>query len=188
VAGRTVPTDLIADDTGTVVVNNAHLGVGADASRSATKWKPRLGRLGYAVGALQAGLNPQFIKVDVTVDGRRLVRRRRIAQVAIGNGPSVGGGTRLIPGAKPGDGQLVVIVARGRSRWTRLAYLARLRGGTHHQMKEVDRAWGREVRVEGETFYVVTDGEIEGPCDRRTWKLHPGILEMYLPDGGAPAE
>ena len=186
VAGRTVPTDLIVDDTDLVVVNNAHLGIGAEASRAATKWKPRLGRLGYAAGALSAGYRPKFVKVRVSVDGGVVVPNRRVAQVAIGNGALVGGGTELIPGANPDSGHLVVIVSRARSAWTRLAYLARLRTGKHHLMKEVDRTVGRTVTVEGERFWLISDGEISGPHRRRSWELRPGALQMYLPAGGEP--
>jgi YegS/Rv2252/BmrU family lipid kinase len=181
VAGRTARVDLVLDDTGQVLVNNAHLGIGAQASRAATRWKPRLGRLGYAVGALEAGMRPRFLRVLVTVDGRPLVAPRRVAQVAVGNGSRVGGGTELIPGAHPASGQLLVIVSRARGRWTRLAYLVRLRGGSHHFMKEVDRVAGREVTVEGEPFRVVTDGEISEPVSRRTWTLLPQAVEMFLP-------
>ena len=181
-SGRTTPTDLIVDDTGLVVTNNAHLGVGAEASRAAQKWKPRLGRIGYALGALSAGYDPQFVRVTVTVDGREVVRRRRVAQVAIGNGSNVGGGTELIPGADPSDGELVVIVSRARGILRRFSYVARLRRGKHHLMKEVDRTTGSHVVVEGDPFYVITDGEIsDEPTTRRTWDLKVGALEMYLP-------
>jgi diacylglycerol kinase (ATP) len=182
--GKPVPVDLAVDDTGTVVVNNAHLGVGAEASRAADKWKPRLGRIGYALGALSAGYDPKFLKVTVTVDGQEVVRRRRVAQVAIGNGSSVGGGTELIPGADPADGELVIIVSRARGRLRRFAYVARLRRGKHHLMREVDRTTGCEVVVEGEPFYVITDGEIsDESCRRRSWRLVSGAVQMYLPVG-----
>jgi diacylglycerol kinase (ATP) len=180
--GKPVPVDLAVDDTGTVVVNNAHLGVGAEASRAADKWKPRLGRIGYALGALSAGYDPKFLKVTVTVDGQEVVRRRRVAQVAIGNGSSVGGGTELLPGADPADGELVIIVSRAKGRLRRFAYVARLRRGKHHLMEEVDRTSGCEVVVEGEPFYVITDGEIsDESCRRRAWKLEAGAVQMYLP-------
>jgi diacylglycerol kinase family enzyme len=183
VADHLVPIDLAVDDTGMVVVNNAHLGVGAEASRAADKWKPRLGRVGYALGALSAGYDPKFLKLTVTVDGHEVVRRRRVAQVAIGNGSSVGGGTELIPGADPVGGELTVIVSRARGRLRRFAYVARLRRGKHHLMREVDRTTGCEVVVEGEPFYVITDGEIsDESCTRRSWRLVSGAVQMYLPE------
>jgi YegS/Rv2252/BmrU family lipid kinase len=186
-SGQTTSTDLIVDDTGLVVTNNAHLGVGAEASRAAHKWKPRLGRVGYALGALSAGYDPQFVRVTVTVDGRTIIKRRRVAQVAIGNGSSVGGGTELLPGADPADGELVVIVSRARGALRRFAYVARLRRGKHHLMKEVDRTTGCSVVVEGDPFYVITDGEISKESTRRrSWELKVGALEMYLPATRGP--
>ena len=183
--GHSSPIDLIVDDEGTVIVNNVHLGVGAQASREAEKWKPRLGKAGYAVGALSASLRPRFLHVDVFVDGEEVtleeVVHDHLAQVAIGNGKYVGGGTALIPGAEVGDGQLVVIVSQAVGRWGRLAYAARLHGGTHHMMDEVIRVQGQAVTVRGEPFHVVADGEISGPYTERRWELHRGAVQMFLP-------
>src|SRR4051812_41340268 len=58
VARHTARINLIVDDSGTVVVNNVHLGVGAQASHQAARWKSRMGRLGYAVGAVAGGVKP----------------------------------------------------------------------------------------------------------------------------------
>jgi YegS/Rv2252/BmrU family lipid kinase len=180
-AGHREWINLILDDEGTVVVNNVHLGVGAQASRQARRWKAKLGRLGYVVGAFAAGIRPRFVKVEVTVDDEPLTPVSRVAQVAIGNGSTVGGGTKLIPGADPVDGRLVVIVSRAAGHLSRLVYLARLRGGSHHLMKEVTRVTGSEVSVEGEDFWTTSDGELSGPYRRRTWELRPDAVEMYLP-------
>jgi diacylglycerol kinase (ATP) len=189
VDGHSQPVDLILDDAGTVIVNNVHLGVGAQASRKAAKWKPRLGKAGYAVGAVSASLRPKFLSVDVFVDDEEVtleeVVHDHLAQVAIGNGMYVGGGTALIPGAEVGDGQLVVIVSKAVGRWGRVAYAARLRGGSHHMMDEVTRVRGRTVTVKGEPFHIVADGEISGPYTERCWELLRGVVRMFLP---APSE
>jgi diacylglycerol kinase (ATP) len=186
---HTSPVDLIVSEDGTVIVNNVHLGVGAQASREAESWKPRLGKAGYAMGALTASLRPKFLHVDVFVDDEEVtleeVAHDRLAQVAIGNGKYVGGGTALIPGAEVGDGKLVVIVSRAVGRWGRIRYAARLHGGTHHMMKEVTRVHGRSVTVKGEPFHTVADGEISGPYTERSWELLRGAVQMYLP---APAD
>lgn len=188
--GRPVPVDVIVDDRGRVIVNNVHLGVGADASRKADKWKPRfgrikLGRLGYVVGALGAGLRPDFIDATVSVDGETLSSTRHIAQVAIGNGSRVGGGTELVPGADPSSGHLVVILSRSAGPLSRVRYLFRLRVGTHHQMREVSRVTGRRVKVDGDPFYVSADGEVDGPHTCMSWELRPGAVRMFLPRGAA---
>lgn len=184
VAGHTQPTDLIVDDTGLVVLNNVHLGVGAQASRAATKWKARLGRFGYLVGAIGAGLRPDFIRVNVTVDGEDLLPGGRVAQVAIGNGPHVGGGTELIPGADPSSGHMLVIVSRTVGPLSRLVYMARLKGGSHHLMKEVTRRHASVVTVEGDRFWLTADGELSGPNHARRWDLKRGALEVFAPADG----
>ena len=181
VAGHTLRIDLVVDDEKTVVVNNVHLGVGAQASREAEAWKSRLGRLGYVVGAVKAGVRPDFIRVQVVVDGKPLLKRQRVVQVAIGNGPDVGGGTSLIPDADPTDGRMTVIVSRAVKAFARVVYMARLRAGTHHLMQEVVRVDGKEVVVEGGDFWVTADGELSGPHRHRQWTLVPGALEMFLP-------
>jgi diacylglycerol kinase (ATP) len=185
--GHTARINLIVDDDGTVVVNNVHLGVGAQASKQAERWKARMGRIGYVVGAFAAGINPRFVKVEVTVDGKPLTPVSRVAQVAIGNGSNVGGGTELIPGADPVGGQLVVIVSRAAGHLSRLVYLARLKGGSHHLMKEVTRVTGCEVRVEGDDFWTTSDGELSGPHRSRTWELRSDAVEMFLPRSQQPS-
>ena len=169
-----------------MIVNNAHLGIGADARRSALNWKPRmgklgLGRLGYAIGALSAGLRPDFIYARVKVDGKLIDRPHRLAHVAIGNGPDVGGGTELIPGAEPTSGSITVIVSRAVGPWARLGYMLRLRGGSHHLMKEVEQLHGTKVEVEGDEFHLSADGEVTGPHTHMSWELRPGAVRMFLP-------
>ncbi len=184
-AGRTCPIDLILSDDGVVIVNNVHLGVGAQASRAASKWKARLGRFGYLVGAIGAGLKPDFVRVNVTVDDEDLMPGGHVAQVAIGNGPAVGGGTELIPGADTTSGHLLVIVSRTVGPLSRLIYLARLKGGSHHLMKEVRRVHGKRVAVQGDEFWLTSDGELSGPHCRRSWEVVPQALDMFLPEAAA---
>jgi len=67
-ARRLGPIDLVIDDAGTAVVNNARVGIGAEASRQASNWKERLGRLGYAVGAAHAALGFRSLRLLIEVD------------------------------------------------------------------------------------------------------------------------
>jgi diacylglycerol kinase family enzyme len=152
--------------------------------------KVGLGRLGYAIGAVSAGLRPDFIYARVKVDGKLIDRPHRLAQVAIGNGPDVGGGTELIPGADATSGSITVIVSRAVGPWARLGYMLRLRGGSHHLMKEVEQLHGMKVEVEGDEFYLSADGEVTGPHTRMSWELHPDAVRMFLPGRGlaAPSE
>jgi diacylglycerol kinase family enzyme len=179
--GQARDVDLVVDDAGTLAVNQVHLGVGAQASRSAESWKERLGRVGYVVGAATAGLRPRFVRVSVTVDGEVVAADRRVAQVAIGNGATVGGGTPLTPEADLADGRVDVLVAFTVGALARVGYLVSLRFGRHHRRSDVEYLRGHEVTVEGDDFWVSTDGEIEGPLRRRTWTVQPGAMTMLLP-------
>lgn len=174
--------DLIRDETGGVVVNAVHLGVGADAGREAEPWKDRLGKAGYVVGAIVAGVKTQGHRVRVVADGRVLAdARRRVLQVAVGNGSFVGGGTPLIPDADPYDGYVDILVSFAVGPLERLRYAVRLRCGSHAASSYVVIARAREVVVEGKDFWLNADGEVDGPVSRRRWSVEPNAFAMMVP-------
>jgi len=175
--GAPQPLDLIVDDRGGVVVNSVHAGAGAAAARAAERWKERLGRVGYAVGALITAVNPPTVRVEVTVDGE-VVHQGRVLQVAVGNGIYVGGGTALTPEAEPTDGLADVLVARPETGWARLAYAARLVVGRHHLHEDVTTFRGRVVEVSGDEFSCSADGELRGPHRARRWRVEPAAYSL----------
>ena len=170
------------DDGGGIVINAVHLGVGAEAGREANRLKPRLGKLGYPLGALIAGVRTEGLRVSVEVDRAPVVsRRRRVLQVGIANAAYVGGGTELAPDADPTDGLLDVVVSFAVAPLSRLAYALRLNRGTHDDRRDVHSLRGTRVTVRGEPFSTNADGEVDGPWPERTWTLRPGALRMLLP-------
>lgn len=190
--GEARKVDLIVDETGEIVVNNVHVGAGAQASRKGHKWKHRLhsigvggvnlGKLGYPIGALLAAVNPPRHRLRVEVDGKVVNDvDRPVLMVAVGNGASVGGGTELTPEADPESGMMDVMISRSISATAKLGYAAHLRKGEHHERDDVLYVRGREVSVSGEEFWVSADGEIYGPERSRTWKLEPAAYAMMLP-------
>lgn len=187
VAGRVRPVDLIVDDRDDVVVNNVHLGVGAEASRRGALWKERLGRAGYAIGLLQAAFHPAF-RLELLIDGEPVTAgRQAILEVSVGNGASVGGGLPLNPGAHPGDGALDVIVSFASGRLRRITYGIDLFRATHPERGDVLHRRAQEVRVGGEPFYTCADGEIAGPVTGRSWRLVRSALQMIMPESGREA-
>jgi diacylglycerol kinase (ATP) len=190
--GEPRPVDLIVDETGEIVVNNVHVGAGAQASRKGHRWKTRLrdigvgrlnlGKLGYPIGALLAAVNPPSHRLRVEIDGKVVNDvDRPVLMVAVGNGASVGGGTELTPEADPESGLMDVMIARAVSPTAKLGYVAHLRKGEHHERDDVLYLRGREVSVRGEEFWVSADGEIYGPERSRTWRLEPAAYSMVLP-------
>jgi YegS/Rv2252/BmrU family lipid kinase len=182
VAADPRPVDLVVDCTGEVVVNNVHIGVGAQASRKAGKWKHRLGRIGYPIGAALAAVNPPFVRLRIEVDGKEVADLAHpILMVAIGNGPNVGGGAEVTPEADPEDGRMDVMVSFAVGPLARFGYALHLRKGEHHERSDVLYLRGSTVSVSGQAFYCSADGEVYGPERNRTWRVEPGAFRMALP-------
>jgi diacylglycerol kinase (ATP) len=184
--------DLMVDELGGVVVNNAHLGAGAPAGLRAHRWKERLGtigvgrlnlgKLGYPIGALLAATHPPELRLCIELDGEVVNDLDRpVLMVAIGNGATVGGGTEVTPEARPADGHFDVMISRSVGPLAKFAYVARLRRGEHHRRDDVAYLRGREVTVSGEEFWCSADGEVSGPERRRSWRLQSGAFSMVLP-------
>ncbi len=195
VEGEVRPTDLIVDEVGEIVVNNVHVGAGAEASRKGHGWKTRLGsigigrlnlgKLGYPIGAVQsafAGKGQLHLRVEV--DGKVVNDLDRpVLMVAIGNGAHIGGGTEVTPHADPEDGQVDVMVSRATAPLAKLGYTIKMaRQGSHLERPDVDYYRGANVSVSGEEFYCSADGEIYGPERQRTWHVEAAAYRFVLPD------
>lgn len=186
------PADLVVDERGAVVINHVHVGAGAEAARHAAAWKQRVGsvgvggltlrRLGYPLGVVRTAVRPPRLRLRVEVDGTVLNDvHQQVLMVAIGNGPSVGGGTELTPGADPGDGLLDVVVSRAVGPLARVTYVAGLVRGRHEEQDPVAAVRGRSVTVCGEAFWCSADGELDGPERSRTWHVEPAAYAVLAP-------
>ena len=190
--GEARPVDLLVDETGNIVVNNVHVGTGAQASRKGHTWKTRLGavgfgkvnlgKLGYPIGAALSAFHPPNWRLRVEIDGEVVNDvNRPVLMVAIGNGGNVGGGTELNPDADPEDGRLDVMISRAVKPLAKLGYVARLRRGEHDQRDDVVTLRGTSVKVSGDEFWLSADGEISGPERSRSWRIEPAAYSMILP-------
>jgi YegS/Rv2252/BmrU family lipid kinase len=190
--GEVRRVDLIVDELGDVVVNNVHVGAGAQASRRGHRWKKRLGavglgkvnlgKLGYPIGAFQAAFLPPQLRLRIEVDGDVVVDvDEPVLMVAVGNGTSVGGGTELTPRADAEDGKVDVMISRAVGPLAKFGYAAQLARATHHKRDDVVYLRGSRVSISGESFYCSADGEIFGPERRRTWTVLPSAYSMMLP-------
>jgi diacylglycerol kinase (ATP) len=180
--GTPQPVDLIIDCLGEVVVNNVHIGVGAQASHNAKPLKKVLGRVGYALGAVGAAIKPPYVRLRIEVDGHEVADfAHPILMVAIGNGSRVGGGAAITPEADPGDGKMDVMVSFSTSLVAKLGYALRFRAGRHHERDDVLYLRAGTVTVSGQNFYCSADGELYGPERNRTWTIEPAAYSMPLP-------
>jgi diacylglycerol kinase (ATP) len=182
IKGDVRPVDLIVDCVGSVVVNNVHIGVGAQASRKAHKWKGRLGRAGYGIGALLAAVKPPFVRLHIEADGEQVADfAHPILMVSIGNGPNVGGGAEITPHADPHDGKMDLMVSFAIGPLARFGYALHFRRGDHPGREDVRYLRATTVTVSGQNFYCSADGEVYGPERNRTWRVEQGALRMVLP-------
>jgi diacylglycerol kinase (ATP) len=187
--GTTMPADLIVDDTGDVVVNAAHAGVGADAADSARPLKPHVGPAAFPIGAFLAGLVRPGHRLTVVVDGRTLTHpRHRSLMVAVSNAPTIAGGTALLsPDASVRDGAMHVTVSQATGPLARIGYALRLRRGRHVDSMDVIHGPAEKVTVIGEPFRVNADGEVSGPVTHRSWRVLRGAWQLFTPAGGGTA-
>jgi YegS/Rv2252/BmrU family lipid kinase len=178
--GSARPADLFVDDDGGVIVNAAHAGLGAEAAEQASGLKDALGPLAYPVGALIAGVREGGWDLEVEVDGV-LVHRGPSLLVGVGNGPTIGGGTQLFPGAAVDDGLADVVVSSATGPVARAAFGAALRTGDHLERDDTVSVRGREVTVRGEAVRHNADGELCDPVPRRTYRVRPGAWRLVRP-------
>ena len=113
--------------------------------------------------------------VTVTVDG--VSSDHRVMLVALGNGPSYGGGLRICPGADLQDGLLDVVVVGALTRRRLLTLFPRLFKGTHITDRSVTVLRGREVTLTGGDLAVYADGEEFGRLPL-TATVVPGALKV----------
>ncbi len=179
--------DLVVDDRDRVVVNNVHVGTGAEAGRHGATWKERLspfglGLLGYPIGAARTALRPEVLRLRVEADGDVVVEPERpVLMVAVGNGASVGGGAEITPDADPADGRVDVMVSYATGPWARIGYAVDVLRARHPERDDVHTLRATAVTVSGEDFWVSADGELEGPVSHRSWRVLPTAYTLIVP-------
>jgi diacylglycerol kinase (ATP) len=98
--------------------------------------------------------------------------------VAVGNGPSFGGGLRITEGALLDDGLLDVVVIRPLSKLGLVRAYPKLFKGTHVTMPEYEHHRVKRVTVSTPGIVAYADGERFGPLPL-TVEAVPGALEVF---------
>jgi diacylglycerol kinase (ATP) len=140
-------------------VNVASAGLPAPAARRASAWKRSLGPLGYAAGALAAGVSARAVSCRVRCDEKTLFEGDAW-QVTLAASGAFGAGASIAE-ADPADGSLeVVAVAAGpRPGLVSLAY--RLRSGRLSRHRRAMHARCRSAEVAGaDDIEFNLDGEV----------------------------
>jgi diacylglycerol kinase family enzyme len=167
---------------GAVVVNAAHVGIGAEAASAAADFKEALGAAAYPLGAAIAGATATGWGLRVEVDGAVLADgHERLLMVGVCNGRTIGGGAPLAPQASVTDGLADVVVCRAVGPLARVGFATALREGEHLAREDVELVRGRNVTVSGGPFPLNADGEVTDGVTSRTWTVRPGAWSALVP-------
>lgn len=143
---------------------------------NAMTW-PR-GNMRYNIAILAELGTFEPLAFTLTLDGRTIEREAML--VAVGNGPSFGGGIRICEGASMDDGLLDVVVINPVSKGKLIRVFPKLYQGTHITMPEFERHLVREVTLLSPGIVAYGDGERLGPLPV-TATVMPGALRVFAP-------
>ena len=156
------------------------LAAGFDAKvneRANAMTRPR-GQMRYNIATL-AELRT-FTPIHYTLDLDGETRMLEAMMVAVGNGPSYGGGLRMTEGAVLDDGLLDVVVIGPMSKPELVRTYPRLFTGTHRSHPAYEHHRVRRVTVAATGIVAYADGERFGPLPL-TVECVPGALEVLVP-------
>lgn len=143
---------------------------------NAMTW-PR-GNMRYNIAIVKELREFSPLPFEIILDGVTIEREAML--VAVGNGPSFGGGLRICEGALLDDGLLDVVVINPVSKGKFLRVFPQLYKGTHTALPEFERHRVREVTLSSPGIVAYGDGERLGPLPMTT-TVHPGALRVFAP-------
>lgn len=115
---------------------------------------------------------------SIELDGERLERDAML--VAVGNGPSYGGGLRMCEGAVLDDGFLDVVIFNPMSKLELLKVFPKLSKGTHVTHPAYEHHLARSVTLDSPGVVAYGDGERLGALPM-TISACPGVLRVFVP-------
>ena len=178
VGGHTRNIDLAETDTGEFVVTVVASGFDSKVTERGNRMTWPRGDLRYDLAILAELREFEPLAYTLTLDGETIEREAML--VAVGNGPSYGGGLRMCEGASMDDGLLDVVVINPLSKPRLLRVFPMLYRGTHVNIPEFERHRVREVTLSSPGIVAYGDGERLGPLPM-TSTVRPGALRMLVP-------
>lgn len=178
VAGHERVTDLaVTGDRRYVTVLAAGFDAVVNERANAMRW-PR-GQARYTLATLAELRTLRPIPYTLELDGR--TEHLEATMVAVGNGPSFGGGLRITEGAELDDGLLDVVVIAPMSRRELLRTYPKLFRGTHVHHPGFRRERVRRVTVAAPGITAYADGERVAALPL-TIEVAPAALRMLAPE------
>lgn len=174
IAGRTRTCDLARSGSKYFVTV---LAAGFDAivneRANAMTW-PK-GQMRYNLATIAELRTFEPLAYTLEIDG--VIHRLDAMLVAVGNGPSFGGGLRITEGALLDDGMLDVVIIKPMSKVKLIRTYPKLFKGTHRSLAEYEHHLARTVTVAAPGIVAYADGERFGPLPL-TIECVPGALTV----------
>jgi YegS/Rv2252/BmrU family lipid kinase len=170
-------------------VNVLGVGVDTDVLRNRDRYRRLRGVVQYAVAAVAAAVRYRPVSLAVDLDGvPTFTDRTTLAAVTVG--PSIGGGFRVSPGARPDDGLLDLLFVEALSVFQVVRYLPKVLRGTHQDAPVVRMHTVKQLRFaspDGDPFHFELDGELlPDPTATLDVEVVPAALTVLRPGGTTP--
>jgi YegS/Rv2252/BmrU family lipid kinase len=177
--------DLGRFDEDSWFVNSLGLGFEAQVTLESRKVQRLSGFAVYLWAVVRALAGLKCPELTIRVDGEEWTGRRLL--VSVGNGPRVGGGFLLTPGARNDDGVLDLCLVEGMGRLRVLRTLPKAISGTHVGEPGIRMLRGRSIQIESpEGFPFHADGEVIDVARKRLRiEIRPAMLKVRT--GPSPA-
>ncbi|MCW2831808.1 MAG: diacylglycerol kinase [Aeromicrobium sp.] len=177
IAGRVRTVDLARTDEA-YVATVAASGFDSKVNERANAMTWPRGNMRYNIAIIKELRAFEPLAFTLTLDGTTIEREAML--VAVGNGPSFGGGLRICEGASMDDGLLDVVVINPVSTARFLRVFPQLYRGTHVTLPEFERHRVREVTLSSPGVVAYGDGERLGVLPMTT-TIQPGALRVFVP-------
>jgi diacylglycerol kinase (ATP) len=174
IAGRTRTIDLARCGSRYFVTVMA-AGFDAVVNERANRMTWPRGQMRYNLATLAELRVFEPLPYTLQIDGRELTLDAML--VAVGNGPSFGGGLRITEGAILDDGMLDVVIIKPMSKAGLIRTYPKLFKGTHVTHPQYEHHLARSVTVAAPGIVSYADGERFGPLPL-TVECAPGALTV----------
>jgi len=176
VAGRTRTIDLARSGSRYFVTVLA-AGFDAVVNERANKMTWPKGQMRYNIATLAELRVFEPLPYTLQIDDRQITLDAML--VAVGNGPSFGGGLRITEGAELDDGLLDVVIIKPISKPDLIRTYPKLFKGTHIHHPQYEHHHARSVTVAAPGIVSYADGERFGPLPL-TVECAPGALTVFV--------
>jgi diacylglycerol kinase (ATP) len=175
IAGRTRTVDLARSGT-KYYMTVLSAGFDAIVNKRANEMTWPKGQMRYNIATVAELRTFRPLSYTLDLDGETVHLEAML--VAVGNGPSFGGGLRITEGAKLDDGMLDVVVIRPMSRGSLVRTYPKLFSGTHVTHPKYEHHLVRSVTVASAGITAYADGERFGDLPL-TIECAPGALTVF---------